>query len=629
MIPGIYEIDQIWITSQNLVIFHNRDSSQTLKTPSDILDQPHVVLYQRTDALDIQLRTSKDLQLDKNNFLELSLLTGWNSIASCEVRVRTATGGLRLITAEAKLVGSQHMFSKPVEGGMFRFGKVDAGTTVTVTFPFSIEQDVLELSLKVEVTYTTENGTFTFAKAPSVSTALALGVNVQDVFKHDALFSRFTVSTANASPLSIFRSEIFDSELFSARFGGIPDGLPLVFPKQPVSLLYKISRKQGVTVSGTTKRTMYIKLHYCVFQDQFDSTLRASLGDAFLGVPALHQFSKTAVACVMRHVHAALTTYDLERSALLNEISTSSIDGKDWAKEFPGLGTTEGSDSSVAIELASVIRQWQKAHPIVHIQPAEVSGDHVRTILIPVDIPSVTVVHTADIQLQGPFSSAVSADTYWTAVDDNGEAKESSQQVAVPVFCVNQLLPAALRLKWTRIWDTGGGSTGLLESGARSRSAAAQPSDKDHEFSFEVIAPTDAWMIGGRRKGNFVVPAPSKNGGVGLSSTPNCEAAIPLILIPLREGRLPYPSVEIREVVKADGQSDNLVGDATGPQQNPGDMQNGTAAHYETDYRNLGETVHVVADRQRITLSLDASGPGGGPLVLESEHQAVAGRVVV
>ena len=54
-------------------------------------------------------------------------------------------------------------------------------------------------------------------------------------------------------------------------------------------------------------------------------------------------------------------------------------------------------------------------------------------------------------------------------------------------------------------------------------------------------------------------------------------------------------------------------------------------AHFESDLRNMGETIRVVADRTRVTLSLDASGPGGGPLVLDVErrgHSGVEGRVV-
>lgn len=513
---------------------------------------------------------------------------------------------------------------------------------------------MLELCLKVDVTYTTPNGgTFSFSKAPSVSTSLALGVNVQDVFKHDALFSRFTVSTATASPLRVFRSELLASDLFTSHLGGAAtdsesssDNLPMVFPKQPVSLLYKIVRKPGSTSLTTpsgkdAKRTMYIKLHYSVFQDQLDAALQASLSAAFRGVPALAQFAKLAVACVLRHVHAALSPYDLEKIALLNEMSTSVLAHVNWAKEFPGLGrggsSNDTNSSNIADDLASVIYQWQKKNTLLDIQQPDSTSDKIRTILIPVDIPSITIVHTADIQLQGPFRSAVSADSFkaTTEEEQDDEDEDEPPTVSIPIFCVNQLLPATLHLKWTRLWDTGGDD-------------AADPSSDDMpppsllddlEFSFEVSAPTDAWLIGGRRKGHFVIPAPDPDGGVGLSSTPEMEAAIPLMLIPLREGRLPYPSVDIREVVSTgsgdtsnNGHHHSESAAINGVQHNHNaiDPSPGTGHHHcETDYRNLGETVHVVADRTRVTLSLDASGPGGGPLVLESERARVAGRVVV
>ncbi|CAK7229402.1 hypothetical protein SEUCBS140593_007231 [Sporothrix eucalyptigena] len=609
VIPGLYEIDQMRITAKNLVIFHDR--LPTMSTPiapatqtapsTTILPNPHIVLYQRTDALDIQLSTSKDLQLDKNNFLELALLTGWNEVQNCEIRIRAATGGLRLITTEAKVLGSTHTFSKPVEGGIVCFENVPAKTSLRISFPFSIEQDVLELCLRVDVTYTTVNGTFQFSKTPSVSTSLALGVNVQDVFKHDRLFSRFTVSTATASPLRVFRSELLESDLFTAHLGGSSDddvdhstNLPVVFPKQPVSLLYRIVRKPvSLHASSTAKdaqRTMYIKLHYSVFQDQLDVALEASLGDAFRSAANLQQFAKLAIASVLRHVHASLTPYDLEKMALLHEMQTSVLAHVHWAKEFPGLSTP-------ADDLAAVIYAWQKQNPVLSIGDTP-APDRLRTILIPVDIPSITIVHTADIQLQGPFGSAVAADTF--------EGSDDTSSVGIPVFCVNQLLPATLHLRWTRVWDT----------------TDAPP--QDLEFSFEVSAPNDAWLIGGRRKGHFVIPAPDaldgatvEEGTIGLSSTPALEAAIPLMLTPLREGRLPYPSVEIREVMPS-------------PDGHEGSPAEGGAAHHcETDYRNLGETVHVVADRTRLTLSLDASGPGGGPLVLESERARVDGRIVV
>lgn len=114
-----------------------------------------------------------------------------------------------------------------------------------------------------------------------------------------------------------------------------------------------------------------------------------------------------------------------------------------------------------------------------------------------------------------------------------------------------------------------------------------------------------------------------------LSSSPINEADIPLVLIPLREGWLPYPAVEVREINSRVRSGSDAGVDGGGSYEGPGGVRGGglLVGHCETDYRNLGETVRVVADRGRVTVSLDASGPGGGPLVLESERVLVGDAV--
>ncbi|CAK7275457.1 hypothetical protein SEPCBS119000_006703 [Sporothrix epigloea] len=604
-VPGFYEIDQIRVNSKNLLVFYDRRSTSapTLSSEnsisadaSEILSNPFIVLYQRTDALDIQLSTSRNLQLDKNNQLELALLSGWNNIENCEMRIRAATGGLRLITTDAKVSDSVHTFSAPVEGGIVRFDAISANTVLRISFPFSVEQDLLELCLKVDVTYTTANGVFHFFKMPCVSTSLPLGVNVQDVFKHDALFSRFTVSTATPSPIRVFCSELLESDQFAPCHDGANfsrnvhhnTDLPVIFPKQPVSLLYKIIRKPAshhktASTRKSVQRIMYIKLQYSVFQEQLDAALEASLSAFFREIVTLRQFAKFAIESVLRHVHASLTSSDLEKITLLHEMQTSVLAHVHWYEEFSGLGT-------LAADLAAAIFAWQKQHPVLSISKVP-APNLLRAISIPVDIPCITILHTADIQLRKISGSGIAAQKLQRMAED--------ETVDIPVYCVNQLLPATLHLRWTRIWDT----------------SDALP--QDLEFSFDVSAPNDAWIIGGRRKGHFVIPAPGNirddtatdGEDATVSSTPALEATIPLILIPLREGQLSYPSVEIREVIYS----------------NPDDQDSATSAahHCETDYRNLGDTVHVMQGRKRLTLSLDASGPDGGLMVLESRQTCV------
>ncbi|KAI1205291.1 trafficking protein particle complex subunit 10 [Annulohypoxylon truncatum] len=604
-IPGSYEIDKVDFKASNLHLHHEREAGQPVDKASDTLQSPYLAIYHRSETLDVKLRASKHIQLDRNNTVDVDLDPGWNNMLNAEIRVKAATGGLRLLTSEAKCISSSINFSKKPEGGLFCFGAIPQNSTVRIRFPYTVEQETFSISIRIEVSYTTEDGSFFFSKTPVVETALALGVNVQDVFKHKALFSRFTVSTASQSPLRLFKSELVSSEVFDSEFGAPPSAPVVIFPKQPASLLYKIMRKMGVKIGPKTKKTMYLRLHYSVLQDEIESLVEDSLTESLEDKP-LRPFSRLICSIVIPHVRHGLTGQDLERAVLLGSVPTAFLSSINWAKYFVGLGKApDGTDYSKA--LVSFLRTWQAEHPKLALEIYSVPAEP-RSILIPVDIPSLTIVHTADVRLQPPPQQTPSA-------------LSSLPDSPTPTVCTNQLLPAILHLKWTRMWDT-----------------TTPPAEQtDLEFSYELAAPQDTWLLGGRRKGHFVIPAPSSpslsgavtgaggaNVKVDYESTPDTEAEIPILLVPLREGWLPYPTVEIREVRPYEDAVGSPVGGGAGAGTGPG-------VHFETDVRNLGETVRVIADRARVTLSLDASGPGGGPLVLDVERLgggAGRGRVV-
>lgn len=604
MSPGTYEIDRIHLQSGPLQLNFERQAFQPPERNAPNLKNPFVVLYQRADTLDLQAETASIIQLDENNGMDLELTTGWNSVESCDVRVRSATGGLRLLTAEAHVVGDESQPQpKTPEVGLFSFSGLEPRSSVKIRIPFTTEQDVSGVSVKVEVKYTTDKGSFTLLKTPSISLALKLGVNVQDVFKHSALYSRFTVSTSSHSPLRLFRSELVESDIFESKHGVASADPVIVFPKQPASLLYQIKRKPGSKVGTDMNKIMYLRLFYSVLQDEIADNIQDSLTSALRDTP-LWQYSRLVIAAVTEHVRNDLTAYDLERAAVLGELPTGFLAEAKWSRHFYGLGAAPSGEDAAAL-LTDFLLTWTRTHRKIPAMRKEIAHAQQQSILIPVDIPSIAVVHTADIRLHRPVPSLV------TPLDDSD----------TPVACVNQLLPATLHLKWTRIWDTERWQLG-------SDSTAADDIGGE-EFSYEVNAPGETWLVGGRKKGHFVIPTPtganaSAAGDEHLSSTAESEADIPLVMIPLREGWLPYPSVEVREVASG-GSEDG----SAGPKANSGLP----VGHCETDYRNLGETVRVVADRQRVTVSLDASGPGGGPLVLESDRVLTAeggtvGRVV-
>lgn len=552
------------------MLHFERDVHAATSSTTDIFKHPDVMLFQRTGTFDVVMTATKQTSLDKNNSIDLAIHTGWNSVKRCEIRVKPATGGLRFLTTEAAFVGSSMEFAKPPEAGVFCFDAIAADTVVTIRFPYSVEQDVADVFAKIEATYVTEaDDTFHLAKSLAIPVALALGVNVQDVFKHHALFSRFNVSTASASPLRLYKSELLRSDLFDSSFGVPPANPVFIFPKQPASLMYKVKRIPGAKAGKKGGgRTMYLKLDYSLLEVEMEELIRRSLQSALETTP-LTQYSKLVVATAWREFKSKMLPRDLEQATLLGEMTTKSLRDVAWEKHFAGIGGAPGVGEHAAEELSAFLRTWQQANGRLAI-PTSGTVDP-SSILIPVEIPALSVLHTADIRLQSLIPSPIAAD---------------STSGGLPTVCTNQMLPATLHLKWTRIWDT--------DASVRS----------DQEFSYEVTAPADTWLLGGRRKGHFVIPGPSASSPAEtMTSTPETEAEIPLILIPLREGWLPYPLVEIREVVNTDGDGGQV-----------------TAQGCEVDLRNLGETVRVVGDRSGMTVSLDASGPGGGPLVFESER---------
>ncbi|KAF2995460.1 hypothetical protein E8E14_001190 [Neopestalotiopsis sp. 37M] len=590
-VPGGYAVDRIELVASNLCLHLERDVSRAQDTLDDVLRSSYITIYQRADTLDVRLVPSNHIQLDKNNTVDVELDSGWNELSSVQVKIKAATAGLRLLSSEAKVVDAESSnldFSKPPEGGIFSFAWVKPRTLVKVRFPFTVENDVSHVSVKIEVSYNTEYGAFIFSKSPSIPISLALGVNVQDIFKHKALMSRFTVSTASSSPLRLFSSELVGSEVFEAK-SGLPASDPVViFPRQPASLLYKITRK-NVKVTPKSTKTMYLKLEYGIIKDDIAETIRNSITTA-LKDNTLQPFARLLFSTVLPHVERELSALDLERAALLGQIPTGFLSSIEWIPQLRGLGVDQNGQD-LAVSLSSFLKSWLSDHSTLTLQtsPAEVG---LKSILIPVDVPSMVIVHTADIRLQPeaptlmPSSSATSSD--------------------LPTLTTNQLAPATLHLRWTRLWDT---STPVNEM-------------SDMEFSYEVTAPGEAWLIGGRRKGHFVIPAPSNP--EDLSSTAATEADIPLLLIPQREGYLPFPNVDIREV-KPFGPMDPVSGNSSGG-VTPVDGDSGLC---ETDLRNLGEAIRVIADREQVTLSLDASGAGGGPLVLGVQARGEAGRVGV
>ncbi|KAE8452162.1 hypothetical protein EG329_001629 [Mollisiaceae sp. DMI_Dod_QoI] len=587
IVPGTYIATHLILQSNNITLQYDHNSTNVLNTKGGTFFRcPKLLIYHRAEAFDVRLFASRYLHLDRNRSLEIELSPGWNNVTSGELHVRAATAGLRVQTSEAKLVYGTLEISKKPEAGIIRFGAVESNSSSKLVMPFNLEHEVNEISLKIEITYATEKGTFFFSTTPSVSIMLPLGVNVQDMFKHKALFSKFTISSSTSSPLRLLSSRLEGSEVFGAE-NGVPISKPLVvFPRQPASMLYKITKLKSQPKPQTgsrkgSKSSLSLVLNYTCIEEEIENAVTENFSQ-FLEKNSLDSYARLMVPIVLTELRAHLSPYDFERIAILNEVSTSLLSSVNWRSHFSGLGRNPESSKDTAILLEECLQNWLQQNSNLQLPPFSTDDESVRnsrSIVIPVDVPSVTLVHTADLKLLDPSPSNMI------------------------VAASNQPISASLNIKWTRIWDNEIGS----ENGIG-------PQSDYMEFFYEISGASDAWLIGGRRKGHFRVPRRPQE------QDSKQKLSFPVVLIPLREGFLPFPNVDIKPApsMKIGGHTDDEPPRVKQP-----------IVTCETDFKNAGETLRVISDARKTTVSLDASGPQGGAWLLESERRSVGDGGIV
>ncbi|KFY31145.1 hypothetical protein V493_01355 [Pseudogymnoascus sp. VKM F-4281 (FW-2241)] len=587
-IPGTYVVKQLVLYSSKMVMSYETESAPPAMTQSmDFFKCPRIRLYQRADSFDVKLAASQNLHLDRQRALEITFSSGWNDVASGEIHVRAATAGLRLQTAETKVLDGELEIMKKSSPGVIRFGALPANSTVKLSLPFSLEQETSNLALKVEMSYTVGKEVFFLACSPTILVLLPLGVNVQDVFKRKALFSKFTISSATTNPLRLLSSSLSESDIYEACSGDEFMDSVVIYPRQSASLLYRINRRKAPLIPAGGKKkqvsSLQLKLHYICLEEEIDNAVISAITSS-LKDTELYQYTRLIVPAILSVLHSRLSSFDLERAALLGELLTSILLDTNWAAHFSGLHTPPQQTTDVPAQIATWIRAFHAAHPFIPLPPFVITPATIaqsRSITIPVAVPSITVVHTADLQLTTP--SPHDADT-------NTDVGTDSDLVAV----TNQPIPATLVLKHTRAWD----------------SPDSPHRDTELAFTYELSAPSDTWLLGGRRKGGFKIPA---------SGAP-ATLRFPVLLIPLREGYLPFPSLEVKAVPVM------RIEEKKGEKKEEGKKEEGKKEEElrvtsECDYGNVAMLVRVFSDAFMTTVSLDASGPQGGAWLLESKRR--------
>ncbi|ODH21236.1 hypothetical protein ACO22_05692 [Paracoccidioides brasiliensis] len=496
-VHGKYLVDCIEVRVGN-ILFVQRHGSPSLSLSAGLQqpgtgesgegdDHPFVFCYPPARGLEAKLSPPCHINLGELRTIEVALKSGWNNILKGILRVKPATAGLRLRITDASIVDGSVTLTGNGELGQIDFTDFGPDSSAKLSIPYTVEDDQTSLSARLEVVYDTPDGQFSYFSATSIISTLPLSVNVQDMFKNDSLMSRFTISPAMVTPLRVLNCEIPSSDIYKVE-SGIYHGETLdVFPKQPASLLYKIIPRGDTPLeTETSKRSLALTIDFACLDEECLGVIE----DQFMrdiGSSKFQQIARLLTPRLLDAFRSQWSAYDLETISLIREVEMLSYEHVQWDSVTSSLGGNFGK------EVVSWLKEWHAQHPVLPLPDINTAAPN-RQIIIPVDVPEIQIVHTANLSIPKPSNL-----THAT---------------------VGEMIPATLTIYHTRRWCP-------VES---------REPESSLEFSYELLVNPDIWLVGGRRRGNFT----AKEGE---------SRSFTVMLLPQRPGHLLLPGLEIKTFV--------------------------------------------------------------------------------
>lgn len=306
-------------------------TNATMSERRPSMSGPSLLLYPHSDAFDAQVALASEIKIDQLRCIVVSVKSGRNDIKALNLRLKAASAGLRLHTADAQILDSAHEYLDTSQAGMLQLGAVTEGANIKVRVPYSTERSLNDLTVKLEANYQSTHGSSTYLRTSVVPVALPLDVDVNDIFKSQVLFSRFSIRTTNAVPLRIMNVSLQQSSTYSVK--ALPCPLPLtVFDKQPVSLVYRISRDGDRDTSQNKKEAAlalsveYLRMDEVVF-DKLGATFEKALADTQFAI-----LRRLLVPTLLNKAKAYAPAQKLEQAVLVGEYRMPPFEVFGWEK---------------------------------------------------------------------------------------------------------------------------------------------------------------------------------------------------------------------------------------------------------------------------------------------------------
>ena len=511
---GPYFFEQVVLRAKNIHFVY--DFNPAPATEMDSLDifsnaehpfsdaqtqiRPWAFVYPCQWALGAELALAGTVFLGEASRLEVRLNSGQNDITALSLKLRPASAGLRLHTADLDVEGIRIAPEAISTTGEMEFEGMKQHAAAVLSVPYTLETPAASIVVHLVARYRTAAGLFTFMTSATLSTVLPLDVEVHEIFHFDKLFSTFAVRPTASSPLTVASASLGESALYDAQPPPVLTFPMHAFGSEPVRLIYELSRK-AQTGKMLKKKDAALALHleYSVLEeccvDAVCTRFAEALDQANATLGSLNRLLKPLMRL---RASQLISVHDLQTAALIDKARIPAFDDIGW------LDVLRTLPQVVQRQTEAWLREWHKANPAMPLPVGGVPKHIQRSITIPVDVPSVDFVHKVSLTLPDVELPARSPKTH-------------------AMVTLGRPLAARLTITTTELWDT----KSRIQSARRASSRK-----KDGYFVYDIQADDDAWLVGGSQRSHFR-PSPE-------------VIAVDVLLIPLRLGTLSLPRVDIQ-----------------------------------------------------------------------------------
>lgn len=339
-------VDKIVLEAKRIVFVHEPFTKTEAATPLGIITsvsaqslkaakKARILCFPRAEAFDARIYLSHFIHIDKPRHIEVEFSSGWNEIKRADVRLKSASAGLRLRTATATIAsGDVEIEDNKPTPGVIAVGRMPANSTTTLKVPYDMETILQDLTVKIDVDYFTDNGQFQYTSSFTIPVELPLDVNVHDHFKSKSLFSKFNIKTASQVPLELLDVSLEGSEEFDVHAPKRSKEPVHVFPKQPVAVTYKVTKKATDAANKRQSRistpgSLSLSVEYRCLNEEVLDRVRKLFADAVEDSP-VHRLGRLLTDTFVTQLETAILPHQYERIALLEKLDLGAFEDMNW-----------------------------------------------------------------------------------------------------------------------------------------------------------------------------------------------------------------------------------------------------------------------------------------------------------